>query len=105
VSKADDPRKRAYGTAVQRLHDKHRSELETYVSEEYAKVGLTYRRRLSKDERAELEHQEKVAKARETVRALVAEHGVDAVLEDLVEADSLGRLVLAEPLEPMLPTE
>lgn len=53
AKKSEDAlRNEAYGAAVARLRDAHREEFTNLVSEEYAARGLSYRRRLTPEEKA-----------------------------------------------------
>ncbi len=60
----------AYSRASTRLRQAHRDEFDGYLAEEYAARGMVYRRRLTPEERAEAEKQERLAKAHRQVKKI-----------------------------------
>ena len=63
-----------YTKATAILRGKHESEFEAILDGLYAEQGLTRKRRLSADERAAKEAQEKKAKAAAKIKELLEEH-------------------------------
>lgn len=49
----DSARSRAYNRATKRLREQFPDQWNVFIGEEYEKEGLTYRRRLSEEEKAE----------------------------------------------------
>lgn len=73
-----NPRNKAYSNAERRLREAHPDEFQTLLKEETEAMGLTYVRRLTAEERAEVLRQERLAKAlqrKQEAEALILELG------------------------------
>lgn len=75
---------RLYGKAMTALREAHKDEFRDLLEKAYSDEGLTYRVRLTAEERAEKEAAERLAKAKAKADALRAEFG-DALFEDTPE--------------------
>lgn len=89
--KPDNARNKAYTEAARRLRDLNREQFNLLLEEEYAKLGLTPRRRRTPEEiaaeaeakaqvraeKAERKRQEKIARLQAEIEALNAEPEVD----------------------------
>ena len=66
-------RNKLYAKATASLREKHRSEFEALLHEEYKAAGLTYRRRLTAEERAERDKRIAETKAAQKVMKIQEE--------------------------------
>lgn len=60
--------------ASREILDAHRADFDSKLEALYTKNGLTYRKRLTQEQRQEQKNQEKSAKAKAKLDALLAEH-------------------------------
>ena len=65
---------KAYGKATTKLRENHREEFEKLVTEEYAAVGLVFKKRKTAEERAEQERQERIERARAAYTKLMEDN-------------------------------
>lgn len=79
-----------YTAATRRLRERFAEEFQDILADEYEKAGLTYKRRLSADERAEQERQKAIAKAR--AKQAAAEAELASLLGDAEMTDALAGL-------------
>ena len=70
-----NPRNAAYGKALAGLKASHEEEFQTLYEAACAEYGVTYKRRLSAQEKAEIAQAERLAKAQAKAAALKAEFG------------------------------
>lgn len=79
--------KKLYALAQTALRNAHQQEFQDLLAAEYAKVGAEYRPRLTKEQRAERDHNIAVIKARQKLMASEAELaallGQDALVAEL----------------------
>lgn len=71
---------RAKHRAVKRLIDEDPIKWEQIISEEYEREGMTYKRRLTPEERKERDEREKKEKAEAQILKLAKENGIAVVV-------------------------
>jgi hypothetical protein len=77
TTEAQTPNRNSLYSEAQRiLRERHRDEFEQIVTEEYRKVGLTYRPRLTDEQKAERARQAEQEKAEKALQRLVEQYPV-----------------------------